>query len=207
MKDNVNKLQMMQNTKHGQYLEITHEKEFLEITTKESTHVICHFFHKNFKTCKIVDSHLEPLAKKYFDTRFFKADVELCPFLVSRLQLKVLPVIVCLIDGVVKDKLVGFDDLGMTENFTTETLERRLMKAGALRLSLGFESASQGNFNSRAPTTGANNHNYNNDNDSDEDDSADDSDDGRGGSHKQQRMRIRQAKVKAYNSDEEDWSD
>lgn len=195
MKENASKLNKMQNTSHGQYLEIKEEKEFLDITTKQSSHVICHFFHKDFKTCKIVDSHLEPLCKKYFDTRFFKADVEKCPFLVSRLQLKVLPVIVCLIDGIVKDKLVGFDDLGMTADFSTETLERRLMKAGALRLSLGFEAQSSGIANSRhRKEAGAS---------SDEDDSGDSDDDG--GYNK--RMTIRTAKNKSYNSDDEDWSD
>jgi hypothetical protein len=34
--------------------------------------VVCHFFHKDFERCKIVDKHLGLLAKKYLETRFIK---------------------------------------------------------------------------------------------------------------------------------------
>jgi len=39
-------------------------------TTTEN--VVCHFYHRNFERCKIVDKHLALLAKKYMETRFIK---------------------------------------------------------------------------------------------------------------------------------------
>jgi hypothetical protein len=42
-----------------------------QITTK-TENVVCHFFHKDFERCKIVDKHLALLAKKYLETRFIK---------------------------------------------------------------------------------------------------------------------------------------
>jgi hypothetical protein len=47
------------------------EGDFLEIVTK-AQRVVCHFFHRDFERCKIVDKHLTILARKYFDTRFIK---------------------------------------------------------------------------------------------------------------------------------------
>lgn len=60
----------MSNAGHGAHSEIT-EGDFLEIVTKTPL-VVCHFFHADFESCKIVDKHLAVLAKKYFDTRFIK---------------------------------------------------------------------------------------------------------------------------------------
>ncbi len=34
--------------------------------------VVCHFFHKEFERCKIVDKHLGQLCRKFFETRFIK---------------------------------------------------------------------------------------------------------------------------------------
>lgn len=61
---------VMQRKGHGEVQEIT-EGEFLEIVTKTEM-VVCHFFHKDFERCKIMDKHLNVLAKRYFSTRFIK---------------------------------------------------------------------------------------------------------------------------------------
>ena len=57
---------------HGQLNEIG-EGDFLEVVTKTPL-VVCHFFHKDFKRCQILDRHLEALCKKYITTRFIKLD-------------------------------------------------------------------------------------------------------------------------------------
>lgn len=38
--------------------DIEKEKEFMDITTSEK-YVIGHFYHKDFRRCKIMDTHLE----------------------------------------------------------------------------------------------------------------------------------------------------
>lgn len=43
---------------HGEYTEVTNEKEILRITTS-SHKVLVHFYHKEFKRCQIMDFHLE----------------------------------------------------------------------------------------------------------------------------------------------------
>lgn len=42
----------------GQLTEITREKELIHITAHEKWSVV-HFFHRDFKRCKIMDKHLE----------------------------------------------------------------------------------------------------------------------------------------------------
>lgn len=43
-----------------------------------------------------------------------------------------LPTIICFVDGVAVDRIVGFDDLGNKDDFPTLALTRRLIIAGVL---------------------------------------------------------------------------
>lgn len=70
---------------HGEYTEITEEKEFFE-TTKKSENVVCHFYRDQFLRCKIVDKHLDILAKKHIETKFCKLNVEKAPFLTGKYE-------------------------------------------------------------------------------------------------------------------------
>lgn len=76
--------------------------------------------------CKIIDKHLAILAKKHVETKFIKLNVEKAPFLTERLRIKVIPTLALLLDGKTKDYVVGFTDLGNTDDFPTEMLEWRL---------------------------------------------------------------------------------
>lgn len=42
------------------------------------------------------------------------------------MKVQVLPCLVCIVDSLVVDKLIGFDDLGGSDQFTTKQLEDRL---------------------------------------------------------------------------------
>ena len=57
---------------HGKLMEIE-EGAFLEIVTK-TPYVVCHFFHRDFERCRILDRHLETLSRKHIRTRFIKLD-------------------------------------------------------------------------------------------------------------------------------------
>jgi hypothetical protein len=50
----------------------------------------------------------------------------MAPFLIVKMKIQVLPCIVCIVDSLVVDRLIGFDDLGGTDQFTTKQLEDRL---------------------------------------------------------------------------------
>lgn len=53
------------------------------------------------------------------------------PFLVEKLGIKVLPELVAFgRRAQVKDRIIGFEDLGNSDNFSTKTLEWRLAQGG-----------------------------------------------------------------------------
>uniref|UniRef100_A0A3P9NSP2 Thioredoxin domain-containing protein 9 n=1 Tax=Poecilia reticulata TaxID=8081 RepID=A0A3P9NSP2_POERE len=110
---------------HGEYREISSEKDFFG-EVKESKNVVCHFYRNSTYRCKILDKHLALLAKKHVETKFIKLNVEKAPFLTERLRIKVIPTLALLLDGKTKDYVVGFTDLGNTDEFSTEMLEWRL---------------------------------------------------------------------------------
>ncbi|WFD36949.1 hypothetical protein MCUN1_003841 [Malassezia cuniculi] len=116
----------------GKYREILDEKELLHTTAHEPKCVV-HFAHKDFRRCKILDQHLEHLAAQHPDTLFVKADVMRTPFLVTKLGIKVLPCIMAFVSGVCKERLVGFEEFGNADTFSTAALEWRLGRAATLQ--------------------------------------------------------------------------
>ncbi|GJJ07477.1 hypothetical protein Clacol_001679 [Clathrus columnatus] len=116
---------------HGKYTEVMREKQVIEICAQEK-HCVVHFYHRNFPRCKIMDKHLETIAPRYYNTRFIRVFVENVPWLVEKLSIKVLPCVICFIDGVAKDRLVGFEELGNQDGFDTATLQLRLQMSGVL---------------------------------------------------------------------------
>lgn len=116
---------------HGQYAELKDEKEFFE-NSKKSPNIVVHFYRNATERCKIVDMHLKLLAPKHIETRFCKVDAERSPFLTQRLKIVVIPTIALIKDGKTKDFIVGFDDLGGRDDFSTEMLEWRIAQSGAI---------------------------------------------------------------------------
>ena len=119
---------------HGKYEEVTDEKEFFDVC-KKSSKVVCHFYRDSTMRCKIVDKHLSLLAPRHIETKFVKLSVDRAPFLCERLKIRILPTISVVLNNITKDYIKGFDDLGGTDDFGTETLEWRLGVAGALTYS------------------------------------------------------------------------
>lgn len=61
-------------------------------------------------------------------------NVENAPFLVVKLQVKVLPCVLAFVDGVSVDRIIGFEGIGYTENtFKTSDLEKRLLASGVIQ--------------------------------------------------------------------------
>jgi len=80
MKSNYEQIQENKIKGHGQYIEIT-ETEFLPNVTG-SKFVICHFYHKDFERCKIIDMHLREIAKTHLEARFVYLNAEKSPFFI-----------------------------------------------------------------------------------------------------------------------------
>ncbi|KIM46070.1 hypothetical protein M413DRAFT_441134 [Hebeloma cylindrosporum] len=125
-----------QENQYGRYSEIKDEKEVVRVSAREPRCVV-HFYHMRFKRCEIMDKHLTKLAPKYPNTRFFRVFVENIPWLVEKLGIKVLPCVICFVDGVTKDRLVGFEELGNQDSFNTAILELRLSQSGVIQKSSG----------------------------------------------------------------------
>lgn len=110
---------------HGSYDELPEEKKFFEVI-KKSENVILHFYTNSNERSKIVDMHFKILAPKHVETLFTKLNAEKCPFLAEKLKIKAIPSIVCIHNGIMVDKLVGFTTLGNRDDFTTDDMEWRL---------------------------------------------------------------------------------
>ncbi|XP_005105907.1 thioredoxin domain-containing protein plp1 [Aplysia californica] len=125
----------MKELSFGEYTLIPDEKSFLELTTSSSVeYCVVHFFHPDFRRCSIMDVHMERLSKKYFGTKFAKLNVEKSDFIVAKLKIQMLPVVMCFKKGIVVDRIIGFEELGNTDDFPFVVLERRLAKSGVIEL-------------------------------------------------------------------------
>lgn len=116
---------------HGDYTELADEKQFFEIV-KKSPNVVVHFYRESTPRCKIVDHHLKILSKRHIETRFVKVLADRCMFLAEKLKIRVIPTIALIKDSNAKDYILGFTDLGNCDDFSTEMLEWRIARSGAI---------------------------------------------------------------------------
>lgn len=56
--------------------------------------------------------------------------VQDAPFFTVKLQVKMLPCLIFFQNGVACDRVVGFDDYGASDDFSTTSVERRLLNSG-----------------------------------------------------------------------------
>lgn len=75
---------------------------------------------------------MSSIVKKHTEALICKIDAEKCPFFVTKLQVQMLPTIICFIDGVAVDRVIGFEELGGVDEFKTVILTRRLIAGGCL---------------------------------------------------------------------------
>ncbi|KAJ2707341.1 hypothetical protein FB645_000852 [Coemansia sp. IMI 203386] len=136
MKHELNHVRELRSLGHGDYQEISNEGDMVKLISNTTKGVV-HFTHPSFARCKILDKHLRLLAPHHFDTHFVSMSVEKCPFLAQKFQIRVLPCLVIVSGGRVADRLVGFEEFGNNDGFLTEELERRLAKAGVLKIPKG----------------------------------------------------------------------
>jgi len=110
---------------HGEYTEVT-EPEFLPQVTSSNL-VVCHFYHRSFEKCKVIDKHLSEVIPTLMSVKFLKVDAEKAMFFVGKLGVRVLPTLVFFRDGVAIDRLVGFEGLGGTaDDFPTANLRAKI---------------------------------------------------------------------------------
>ena len=116
---------------HGRYLELTDTKEFFD-AAKKSARMVVHFYRGVTPRCEIVDAHFQKLAPTHLETRFVKINAEKNMFLVERLGIIMMPTIVLIKDGKTEHSLRGFDEMGGTDDFTTDVMAYVLSQHGVL---------------------------------------------------------------------------
>ena len=73
------------------------------------------------------------IAREHPEAKFIFLNAEFSPFFVAKLQIQVLPTLVCFVDGIAIDRVVGFEELGNKDDFPTMALTRRLIRGGVLK--------------------------------------------------------------------------
>lgn len=114
--------------------------------------MVVHFYRSVTPRCQIVDAHFERLAPRHLETRFVKIDAEKNPFLVERLGIIMMPTIILIKDGKTEHSLRGFDELGGTDDFSTEDMAYVLASHGVLN----YENDRSEDISSRATKAGLN---------------------------------------------------
>lgn len=134
MKDKAKKQQELVTKGHGVYREMPSQDYFFK-EVKDTEFVVVHFFRPSTMRCNIVDKHLNLLAPKHVETKFVKVNVEKFPFLVEKLKIRILPTIVPFVKGSVGEYLLGFEQLGNRDDFSTDVLEWKLGVLGVIEYS------------------------------------------------------------------------
>eukprot|EP00537_Pseudo-nitzschia_pungens_P010758 CAMPEP_0172384854 /NCGR_PEP_ID=MMETSP1061-20121228/2573_1 /TAXON_ID=37318 /ORGANISM="Pseudo-nitzschia pungens, Strain cf. pungens" /LENGTH=246 /DNA_ID=CAMNT_0013113635 /DNA_START=71 /DNA_END=811 /DNA_ORIENTATION=- len=147
--------QYLQNQKykelgHGTYTELGSgssqdsrdiAKEFFKMS-KESDRIVFHFYRTSTRICDVFHAHLAKLAAKHLETKFVKINVEGCDnntgggaaFLVERLGVMVMPTLVLVKNRKAFHHVRGFDEVGGTEDFSTNMLAHVLGTHGVTDL-------------------------------------------------------------------------
>ena len=68
------------------------------------------------------------MSIKYPECHIAKINVERAKFFVNKLNVQVLPAVMCFLDGVLKHKIIGFESFGNIDTFTTRQIEKKLWK-------------------------------------------------------------------------------
>mmetsp|Transcript_10911 Transcript_10911/g.16276 ORF Transcript_10911/g.16276 Transcript_10911/m.16276 type:complete len:252 (+) Transcript_10911:49-804(+) len=135
LKSRAKKMQTWISKGHGKCTELGDEKEWFS-EAKSNERLICLFYRNTTtssdKYTQILEKHFQSLAPKHMETKFVKINAEKCHFLAQRLNIVLLPTILCTKNNYTHDRIEGFDSLGGSDNFTTETLRSRLAKRGSI---------------------------------------------------------------------------
>ncbi len=99
--------------------------------TKQPRAVV-HFYHEEFIKCKILDRHLSEIALKHPEAAFLKLDARKAPFFVEKLAIRVLPCLCVFLNGILKDKILGFQEIGTADSVQTIALVRKLVVLKAI---------------------------------------------------------------------------
>lgn len=116
---------------HGVVNDLDDEPAFFA-KMKGEDKMIVHFYRRNSWPCEVMDAHVSAVAKKHLETLVCRIDAEKSPFLTDKLKIWMLPTLCLIRNAKVVDYIVGFDDVGGTDDFPTEHLRLVLASKGVI---------------------------------------------------------------------------
>jgi hypothetical protein len=105
------------------------EKEFLDRVLKAEW-VVCHFFKDDYPICQAMDKLLKSISGKHSETKFVRIEAEKAKFFTTKLAVKVLPDVIVFHQGVVVDRIIGFEEASEDEY----SMRKRLAKKGGIAM-------------------------------------------------------------------------
>ncbi|QLL31903.1 hypothetical protein HG536_0C00700 [Torulaspora globosa] len=129
---------------YGSLLNTEDESMLIKRLTKADNAVV-HFALDKFAKCQYMDRQLSELAQNHPTTIFLRIDVEKCPFLVSKLGIKVLPFVVCYKQGKEVLRIVGFSKLGNNPDHFSLSSLASLLRSKRVIGGLGLDGQSDSN--------------------------------------------------------------
>ncbi|KAF8285513.1 ATP binding protein-like protein [Trypanosoma cruzi cruzi] len=114
---------------HGQLQEMADPKDFFN-AVEQSERVVLHFMRRSTLRCSILERHLRAIASKHFETRFCYVDVERLPALAERFNVMMLPTLMLIENKKTFHSIIGFDEFGGTDDFSTHTVVKVLSHYG-----------------------------------------------------------------------------
>ena len=116
---------------HGTMTKITDQKEFFEVS-KGSQKVVVLFTRDSNRWGAVMKEHLTNLAARHLEARFVWVDAENAPFLTDRLNIWMLPTIVCIKGNKVDIQHNGLDEIDGSGRYSSGMLEYLLHADGML---------------------------------------------------------------------------
>ncbi|KAG7661752.1 uncharacterized protein J8A68_004700 [[Candida] subhashii] len=116
------------NNELGEIIFIESEKNLMNLIIKQKYSIIS-FYQPNFSKCQLMNSKLKLLCENHLNLKVFAIKAENAPFLVEKLNIRILPCVIIYKDGKELDRLIGFEKLGNDPNsFSYDSLETYLYR-------------------------------------------------------------------------------
>merc|ERR1711998_233721 len=107
---------------HGSFAKIVDQKDFFGVC-KQSQKVVVLFTRDSNKYGQVMKEHMTLLAQQHMEARFVWVDAENAPFLTDKLNIWMLPTIVCVKDNKVHKQHNGLDEIDGSGKYTSGMLE------------------------------------------------------------------------------------
>lgn len=108
------------------------EKELMNAVAKADVALV-HFYQASFPRCQAMNDLLALVAEKHLPISIMAIQAADAPFLVTKLRVKVLPLLIVYRKGQELSRIVGFEGIGGTEKAASlQTMEAFLNKCGVI---------------------------------------------------------------------------